>query len=88
MIGIVLYTAPLAIGGVRQGLSMNDPSVPFLDVVGSSLVFLRASTTGELLMVVGNLFFLLNIVGVLVRAAKTCMAAGWSANCPAPEVAS
>jgi cytochrome c oxidase cbb3-type subunit 1 len=88
MIGIVLYAAPLAIGGVRQGFAMNDPAVPFLDVVGSSLVFLRASTTGELLMVVGNLLFLLNIVGVLVRAAKACLAAGWSANCPTAEVAS
>jgi cytochrome c oxidase cbb3-type subunit 1 len=88
MIGIVLYAAPLAVGGVLQGMAMNDASVPFLKVVSSSLLFLRASTTGELLMVLGNVLLLLNLAGILVRAARTCITAGLSANRATAEVAS
>jgi cytochrome c oxidase cbb3-type subunit 1 len=73
--GIILYAGPLAVGGIVQGLAMNDASVPYLNVVRSSLVFLRASTTGELLMAVGNIVMLLNLLGLVVGAVKACAGA-------------
>jgi cytochrome c oxidase cbb3-type subunit 1 len=41
-LGIALYTISLGIGGIVQGTALNDPSVPFLDVVGRTQPFLTA----------------------------------------------
>ncbi|MFZ0828322.1 MAG: cbb3-type cytochrome c oxidase subunit I [Verrucomicrobiia bacterium] len=61
MSGVLLLVVPLAIGGVVQGLKLHNPNVAFLDATGAMLPFLRASTTGLLLMVLGNLLFALNV---------------------------
>ena len=60
MIGILLLVVPLAIGGVVQGVKLQN-GVAFLEAVQAMLPFLRASTTGLLLMLLGNLLFALNI---------------------------
>jgi cytochrome c oxidase cbb3-type subunit 1 len=87
-LGILIYVVPLAIGGVKEGFALNDKSIPFLDVVKSTLPFLRASTTGDLLMAVGHLFFLLNLFGLLSRLGRTSLAAAMAANTKTVEVAS
>jgi cytochrome c oxidase cbb3-type subunit 1 len=61
MLGIVLLVAPLAIGGIEQGLKLQNPGIAFIDITKSMLPFLRASTTGLLLILTGNLLFALNI---------------------------
>jgi len=61
MIGVVLLVAPLAIGGVEQGLKLNQPGVAFAEVVKSTLLFFRVGTTGLLWILLGNLLFALNI---------------------------
>jgi cytochrome c oxidase cbb3-type subunit 1 len=65
--GIVLFTLPLAIGGVLQGLKLNDPQIAFIDVAKSTMMFLRISTTGEVLILLGHLLFLANLTGLSVR---------------------
>jgi cytochrome c oxidase cbb3-type subunit 1 len=67
-IGIVLLVIPLAIGGVMQGLKLNNPQVAFLDTGKAALPFLRVSTTGELFIALGNILFFLNLAGM----AKAC----------------
>ena len=62
--GILLLVVPLAIGGVVQGLKWADPNVAPVDVAKTTLPFLRASTTGLLLVLLGNLLFALNIFGL------------------------
>ncbi len=59
--GIVLLVASLAACGIEQGTKLQDASLTFPDVMNSSLMFLRISTMGLLLILIGNLLFALNI---------------------------
>ncbi|HZV35279.1 MAG TPA: cbb3-type cytochrome c oxidase subunit I [Verrucomicrobiae bacterium] len=78
--GILLYCVPLAIGGILQGLGMNDAAKPFSEVMNSSLVFLRISTIGDFLMLLANCLLLLNLIRIHVRAGRTVAAAAWAAH--------
>jgi cytochrome c oxidase cbb3-type subunit 1 len=60
--GVLLYVIPLLIGGVEQGLKLRDPNVAFASASGVALLFLRVSTTGQLLLLLGSLCLLLNIL--------------------------
>jgi cytochrome c oxidase cbb3-type subunit I len=66
MLGIILFVASLAIGGIEQGIKLQDASVPFADSTKTVLPFLRASTMGLLLMLIANLFFALNIFAMII----------------------
>ena len=68
-IGIIFVAIPLAIGGVLQGLKLNS-SAAFVDSTKAMLPFLRASTTGELLIALGHLLFALNLSRLLMAYAK------------------
>ena len=59
--GVVLYVIPLLIGGVAQGMKLRNPNVAFADASSAALLFLRISTTGQLLVLLGALCLLLNI---------------------------
>jgi cytochrome c oxidase cbb3-type subunit 1 len=61
MSGVLLFIVPLAIGGVVQGMKLNNPSIAFLDATKAMLPFLRTSTVGLLFILLGNLLFALNI---------------------------
>ncbi len=60
--GVLIYVLPLLACGLEQGLKLRDPAVPFADVSAASLLFLRISTTGQLLMLVGALCLLVNVL--------------------------
>ncbi len=65
MLGVLLLVVPLAIGGVVQGLKWANPNnITPVDVAKATLPFLRASTTGLLFLLLGNLLFALNIFGL------------------------
>jgi len=61
MLGVLLFIVPLAIGGVVQGMKLNNPNFAFMDATKAMLPFLRTSTVGLLLILLGNLLFALNI---------------------------
>ena len=61
MSGVVLLVLPLAIGGVEQGMKLNNPNIAFMDATKAMLPFLRISTIGLLLILLGNSLFALNI---------------------------
>lgn len=65
ILGVVLFVASLAVGGIEQGLKLQDANVPFADVTKTTLPFLRVSTTGILLMLLANLLFALNIFAMI-----------------------
>ena len=75
--GILLCVAPLAIGGVLQGLKLNNDQVVFMDVTQSTLLFLRISTLGELALVIGNLLLAVNLVRLAARYSRTHFAPAW-----------
>ncbi len=80
VLGLLLSIVPLALGGVVQGQAMNLHEAGFLDVMLGTLPYLRASTTGDLLLAVGNLLLLLNLAGVLYRVGRPAALAAWAAN--------
>jgi cytochrome c oxidase cbb3-type subunit 1 len=61
MSGVLLFIVPLAIGGVEQGMKLNNPNIAFMEATKATLVFFRFSTVGLLLILLGNLLFALNI---------------------------
>ena len=66
--GVALLVVPLAIGGVVQGLKWQNPNaIAFADTTKAMLPFLRVSTTGLLLMLLGNLLLFVNIMGLTLR---------------------
>ena len=65
--GLPLAVIPLGLAGLVQGLRLQDPNIPFLDVTRATLPFLRASTLGDLLLVLANALFLLNLAGLVLR---------------------
>jgi len=67
LLGIGLLVVPLAVGGVLQGSGLQNPNVAFADTTKAMLPFLRVSTTGLLLMLLGNLLFFVNVMGLTLR---------------------
>ena len=66
MLGLVVFVVSLAVGGVEQGMKLNDPNVAFADSTKAMLPFLRASTTGLLFILLANLLFALNIFVMII----------------------
>jgi cytochrome c oxidase cbb3-type subunit 1 len=83
MLGMVIVVASLAVGGVEQGMKLNDPAVAFADSTKAMLMFLRVSTTGLLLLVIASLLFALNIF-VMILAWKWSVAKAVFAAVTAP----
>ena len=65
--GTLLFVIPLLIGGVEQGMKMRDANIPFADASAVALKFLRISTTGQLLVLLGSLCLLLNIFVMTIQ---------------------
>jgi hypothetical protein len=70
---------PLAAGGIAQGLRLQHASLPFNDVTHGTLPFLRTSTTGDLLIALGNLMFLGNLTGLVIRFYRARAVSAWAA---------
>ena len=70
-LGVILIALPLAIGGIVEGLNWRNLKMTDVDVARNALNFLRVSTLGELLILLGNLMLLGNLVGLSVRYCKT-----------------
>jgi cytochrome c oxidase cbb3-type subunit 1 len=68
--GVILCALPLIIGGVIQGLALNDPKVAFLEAARSTLPFIGMSTLGQLLLLAGNLALLVNLIKLLVLCCR------------------
>jgi cbb3-type cytochrome oxidase subunit 1 len=67
IIGIVLIVLPLALGGIVEGSMLQSPANAFLKVSKTSLMFLRLSTLGDLLLLAGHVAFIVNVVGLVRR---------------------
>ncbi len=87
-LGILIYAVSLATGGVREGMALNTGHAGFLDAANSILPFLRASTTGDLLMALAHVIFLLNLIGLLARLGRTSAVAFIAENTKRVGVAS
>jgi cytochrome c oxidase cbb3-type subunit 1 len=67
MLGIALWAGSLAIGGVEQGMKLHNSQTTFADSTNVALIFLRAGTTGLLLILLGSLLFAANIFAMTFK---------------------
>jgi cytochrome c oxidase cbb3-type subunit 1 len=65
--GVLLFVAPLALAGVEQGIKLANPNLAFADANLAALKFLRVSTTGQLLILLGALIFALNVFAMTIK---------------------
>ncbi len=91
-IGILFYIVPLTIGGVLEGLAMNNPDVPFVDgdkysVVSLTIPYLKMRSYSGMMITVGHVAFAINFFWILARWVKTLRPAQ-PASQPAPLAAS
>ena len=77
-LGVALFVVPLTVGGILQGFELQNPSVPFTDIVKSTVPMLRVSTIGDSLLLLGHLFFLGNAAGLLIRFYRARALAAYS----------
>jgi cytochrome c oxidase cbb3-type subunit I len=63
--GVVLIFIALTLGGVIQGLRLANPEIPFISVVKGTIPFVGMSTLGLLLLLVGQFFFVSNLIQLL-----------------------
>ncbi len=64
-IGSTLYWLALSFGGWIQGMQMNTPDIPFLEVVHNTLPWLFAGTVGWIILAIGHVAFAVNLVWLL-----------------------
>ncbi len=66
-VGIMIYVAALSIGGVIQGLQMNNPDIPFLDVVRTTIPYLFSRSLAGVLITIGHIAFAVNFTWMLLK---------------------
>lgn len=66
-IGITVYVGALTVGGILQGMAMNNPDVAFLKTVEITKPYLVARTWAGALMTVGHIAFGLHFLRVLLQ---------------------
>ena len=76
LVGVGLTVAVLGLGGLIQGQTMADASIPFNAVTKSALNFLRMETVGSLFLFAGSVLFLVN-VGRIGLKTLCCCPCGW-----------
>jgi cytochrome c oxidase cbb3-type subunit I len=78
MFGVVLFVVALVLGGLLQGLKLQDPGAAFVNSTKVMLPFLRVSTLGLLFLLLANLLFALNIFAMIVAWKWSVAKAVWS----------
>jgi cytochrome c oxidase cbb3-type subunit 1 len=68
--GVVLLVLPLAVGGILQGMKLSA-QVEFMQLAKETLPFLRISTLGDLLLLVGQFLLAANIISLSIRYYRT-----------------
>ena len=76
--GILIFAAAFIIGGILQQKRLIDGSVPFLEVMNKTKMFIRLSTVGLLVLVIGNLLLLARVLLLVCAACRACC----SSCCP------
>jgi cytochrome c oxidase cbb3-type subunit I len=79
MLGLLFLVLPLAIGGISEGLKMQNPNISFTAITQGTLCYLRISSVGFCLLLLGGVLFAVNIFAMTAiwqtKLAKTIVAA-------------
>jgi cytochrome c oxidase cbb3-type subunit I len=78
LIGLALLVLPLAIGGIGQGLKMQNPDIKWHEITEGTLIYLRISSAGLLVLLLASFMFAVNIfimtITWKIRLAKSLLA--------------
>lgn len=77
--GILLIVLPFAIGGIVQGTMLQNPGNAFPKITKVSLMFLRLTIVGDLLILLGHLGFAFNVIRLVRRFYQARAAAAYAA---------
>ena len=69
-IGMAVYWIGLTWGGWFQGLKMNNPDIPFIDIVRYTVPFLWSRSFAGLLMTIGHIAFAVLVVRMVYRTRR------------------
>jgi len=69
-LGVILMIVALTIGGVVQGLALNDPAVPFNNIIAMTLPYLQARSISGMVITIGHLAFALSFILILCKIGK------------------
>jgi len=70
-LGITGYVVGLSIGGIIQGLEMNNANIPFLEVMAHTVPWLASRTVSGILMTIGHSAFFINFFWMLLFKPST-----------------
>lgn len=71
-VGIVVYAGAYLLGGMLQQKNLINGAVPFVEVMNKTKMFIRLSSMGLVLIVLGNLGLLARIVVLLKACCRVC----------------
>jgi cytochrome c oxidase cbb3-type subunit 1 len=77
LIGLVLFAGAYLVAGMVQQEKLSDGAIPFVEVMNSSKMFIRLSTMGVLLLLVGNVALLLRVVSLVRECVRQCGCCSW-----------
>jgi len=69
-VGIAIVFLSLSVGGIIQGTGLNNPALPFINVVRSTIPFIGLATLGQLLILAGQVALLWNLIVLAHRQAE------------------
>ncbi len=71
-VGILVYAVAFIVCGMIQQEKLVNGSVPFVEVMNSTKPFIRISTFGILLLIIGNAAILLRVVCMVLECCRNC----------------
>ena len=71
-VGILVYAGAFIAGGMLQQPKLVDGSISFADVMNGTKPFIRISTLGLVLLVIGNAAILLRVLSLVREYCRTC----------------
>jgi cytochrome c oxidase cbb3-type subunit 1 len=76
-LGVLAYAAALCLGGWLQGLVLNDPATPFVEVVEMTRPYLATRSVSGMAMFAGHLIFAFLFAQMVYRLGPRRLAAPW-----------
>lgn len=86
-LGVIVLVGALAVGGINQGLLLNDAQVSFSDINVALQPYLFAASAALVLLTVAQLAFAINFFWTLGRASAACVASAKTLLSAQPEAA-
>jgi cbb3-type cytochrome oxidase subunit 1 len=74
LIGILVFAGAYLAGGIVQQRNLEDGGKSFLVVMNAMKPFIRISTLGVLVLVIGNTAMLLRVLGLVRECCRNCCA--------------